>query len=126
MTQSDCSCSFSSVVWKGNPSVQKRAPTKTALSARRPTCVAQSATVTPAAVLPLAPGALHVWLPPIQPAWLGHCEHAINLPVWPSVSKKKKRTRDARPSQTAMNSQQICRIRRYQCQGCCLSGDLCC
>lgn len=112
MTHSESDCSFSLAVWKGSPSVQRRALAKTAHSARHLTCVARSATLT-AAVRPPHPGTLHAWLPPVRPAWPGPCEHATNLQVWPCASKRKRRTRDARPFLTAMNSQQICRIRRY-------------
>lgn len=105
--------SFSSAVWRGNPSVQRRPPTKTAPSARSLTFTAHSAILTAAAVpLPPPPRALQAWPRPALRAWPGCCEHATSLQVWPSASRKRRRTRGARPFQIAMNCQQICRIRR--------------
>lgn len=97
-----------SQVLRGNPRVKRQAPTKTALLARRLTIGVQNVTVTAAAVLQLAPEPP----PPAQPPWPGHYGLATNLQVWPSASKKKRRTRGARLFLTAMSSQRICRIRR--------------
>lgn len=111
VTHCDSFCSFSSAVWKGSPSVRRQAPTKTALSARRLTSAVRSSTVT-AALPPPVLGAPRAWPPPAQPAWPGLCERATNLRAWPYASKRKRRTRDARPFRTVMSSQQTCRIRR--------------
>lgn len=107
-------------VWKQSPRVQKRAAARTLRSARCPTCGARSATLTAAAAAEAShPPDLErrrAWRHPAQPAWPGLWGRGTSRQVWPYVSRRRRRTRDARPFQTAMSSQRICRTRRYLTQ----------
>ncbi len=96
-------------VWR-KPRVQLHAPFQTFPAVNLLTCTALTVTGT-TAVAPQAPGCL---LCPLQakPASPGHSVHATNQLAWLYVSKRKKRTRGAKPYQTVMNSLQTYKTRR--------------
>lgn len=104
---------FSVPAWKGSPSLQIRAPAKTAPSNRPFTALTATPTAAALAAPPRRPGTPRLWPSPIQPAWPGCSEHGTSQRVSPSASKRKRSTSDARLSPTATSSQQTCRIRRY-------------